>query len=281
MASTKIEGKSSAYPSVSVVIPTLGRESLRQAISSVLDQTVKPLEVLVICHDSLKSNKIIVDVARKHSVRILTNRFGTVSENRNQGIQEAQGDYVAFLDDDDYWLPKKLEMQLDFLASDAVDLVSCRAQYRGWKNAVVPVVTYSDSREFLDSLYGNWNFGSRKFGMPTPTIILNARIAKEHLFEICLDEREDLLFVDKIEQAGFKLAQLEEVLVEVKSSKPFTNRATTIANDIYWFKYLSDRPSKLNWKFLFTVALRNRLVRLQFYSFIELLSNALKVSFRK
>ena len=273
--------KSSTYPSVSVIIPTLGRESLLHAISSVLGQTVKPLEVLVVCHESLKSNKILNEINQNYSVRVLTNGFGTVSENRNQGIEEAKGVYVAFLDDDDFWLPNKLEMQLDVLTADAVDLVSCRAQYRGWKNVVVPELTYSDSRKFLDALYGNWNFGSRKFGMPTPTIIVNARIAKEYLFEVRLDEREDLLFVDKIEQAGFRLAQLEEVLVEVKSSKPFTHRATTLSQDIFWFKYLSDRPSKLNWKFLFTVALRNRLARLQFYSSFELLLRALKVSFEK
>jgi hypothetical protein len=110
---------------------------------------------------------------------------------------------------------------------------------------------------------------------------VNAKIAKEYLFDTSLDEREDLLFIDKIEHAGFKLAQLEEVLVEVKSSKPFTHRATSLSQDIFWFKHLSDRPTKLNWKFLFTVALRNRLARFQLYSSFELLLDALKVRFKK
>ncbi len=269
------------YPSVSVVIPTLGRESLKQSIDSVLNQTVKPLEVLIICHDALMSEKLLQEVRENYSVRILTNRFGTVSENRNQGIKESIGDFVAFLDDDDFWLPNKLEMQLKVLASYNTDLVSCRARYRGWKNEIVPELTYSNSRSFLDSLYGNWNFASRKFGMPTPTIVVNTLVAKNYLFDTHLDEREDLLFVDKIEQAGYKITQIEDVLVEVNSSKPFSHRKSSISQDLYWFKYLSSRPSKLNWKFLFTIAIRNRLVRFQIHSALVLLFAASKVRSEK
>lgn len=281
MASAELEKKTSIYPSVSVVIPTIGRESLEHSISSVLNQTFKPLEVLVICHESLNSTRVLTEIRKNPSIRILSNSFGTVSENRNQGIRESSGDFVAFLDDDDLWLPNKLEVQLKALSADDIDLLSCRARYQGWKNEIVPKFTYSSSKKFLESLYGNWNFGSRKFGMPTPTIVVKASIAKKYLFETDLSEREDLLFVDRIEWAGCKIVQIEDVLVEVKSSKPFSYRESSIPQDLYWFEHLSNRPSKLNWKFLLTVALRNRLIRFQLLSSLELLFNVFKVRFVK
>ena len=101
MATTEINDKSPKFPSVSVVIPTLGRASLLNSILSAIHQTVEPLEVLVICHDSLCDTRVIYQAARIPLVRILSNSQGTVSENRNQGIRESLGDFVAFLDDDD------------------------------------------------------------------------------------------------------------------------------------------------------------------------------------
>jgi glycosyltransferase involved in cell wall biosynthesis len=281
MAPTEVREKSDKFPSVSVVIPTLGRESLFNSILSAIDQTVKPLEVLVICHDSLCDTQVISQAASIPLVKILRNSHGTASENRNQGIRESLGDFVAFLDDDDIWLPLKLESQLQLVELQNYDLVACKARYQGWRNEEVPKEIYSNKLTFLKSLYGKWDFGARKYGIPTPTILVRAAIAREFQFDTNLQEREDLLFVDKVERAGYRISQIDDVLVEVASSKPFSHRQTVISQDLYWFKYLSDRQSILNWKFLITVALRNRLMTFQVFTGIKLLFGALKVSVKK
>ena len=281
MAPTEIKEKLEKFPSVSVVIPTLGRESLLNSIMSAINQTVKPLEVLVICHDSLCDTKVISQAASIPSVKILRNSQGTASENRNQGIRESLGDFVAFLDDDDTWLPLKLESQLRLIKLHHYDLVACKARYRGWRNEEFPKEIYSSKKTFLNSLYGQWDFGTRKYGVPTPTILVRAAIAREFQFDSYLQEREDLLFVDRVELAGYRITQMNEVLVEVASSKPFSHRQTVISQDLYWFKYLSDRPSMLNWKFLITVALRNRLMNFQIFPGLKLFFSALKVSVKK
>jgi glycosyltransferase involved in cell wall biosynthesis len=281
MAPTEIKEKLDKFPSVSVVIPTLGRESLLNSVLSAINQTIKPLEVLVVCHDSLCDSKVISQAASIPLVKILSNSQGTASENRNQGIRESLGDFVAFLDDDDLWLPSKLESQLYLVNLQNYDLVACKARYKGWKNEEVPKEIYSNKQTFLKSLYGKWDFGTRKYGIPTPTILVKAAIAREFQFNTQLQEREDLLFVDKVELAGYRITQIDEVLVEVTSSKPFSHRITTISQDLYWFTYLSDRPSMLNWKFLITVALRNRLMTFQVFTGLKLLLSALKVSVKR
>ena len=281
MAPTEIREKLNKFPSVSVVIPTLGRESLLNSILSAINQTVKPLEVLVICHDSLCDTQVLSQAAGIPLVKILRNSLGTSSENRNQGIRESLGDFVAFLDDDDMWLPLKLESQLSLVKLQNYDLVACKARYQGWRNEEVPKEIYSNKQTFLKSLYGKWDFGPRKYGIPTPTILVRTAVAREFQFDTHLQEREDLLFVDKVELAGYSIIQTDDVLVEVASSKPFSNRQSEISQDLYWFKYLSDRPSVLNWKFLITVALRNRLMTFQLFTGLKLLLSALKVSVKR
>lgn len=281
MAPTEIREKLGNFPSVSVVIPTLGRESLLTSILSAINQTVKPIEVLVICHDSLCDNQVISQAASIPLVKILGNSQGTASENRNKGIRESLGDFIAFLDDDDKWMPTKLESQLSFVKLQNYDLVACKARYKGWRNEEVPKEIYSSRQTFLQSLYGKWDFGPRKYGIPTPTILVRAAVAREIQFDSHLQEREDLLFVDRVERAGYRISQIDDVLVEVASSKPFSNRQTAISQDLFWFEYLSDRPSMLNWKFLITVALRNRLMTFQVFNGIKLLLSALKVSVKR
>jgi glycosyltransferase involved in cell wall biosynthesis len=281
MAPTGIREKLNKFPSVSVVIPTLGRSSLLNAILSAINQSVKPLEVLVICHDSLRDTQVISQVASIPLVKILSNSQGTASANRNQGIRESVGDFVAFLDDDDKWLPLKLESQLSLVKLQNFDLVACKAQYKGWRNEVVPSEVYSSKQTFLKTLYGKWDFGTRKYGIPTPTILVRAAVAREFQFDTHLQEREDLLFIDKVELAGYSIIQLDDVLVEVASSKPFSHRQLEISQDLYWFRYLSHKPSMLNWKFLLTVAFRNRLMTFQLLSGFKLLFCALKVSVKK
>ena len=98
---------------ISVVIPSYnGAETLFQAIDSVLCQTTKtPLEILVIddnsTDDTLEKMGRYGENDRVRYIRNETNKGASAS--RNRGVQLAKGDYIAFLDADDYWDPEKLE----------------------------------------------------------------------------------------------------------------------------------------------------------------------------
>ncbi len=108
---------------VSVIIPTYKRaEKLSRAIESVLNQTFHNLEIIVVDDNSnddafRKSTEIIMQkfsnnpkvIYLKHSI----NKNGSAA--RNTGIKYSTGMYVAFLDDDDYFLPTKIEKQVTLL----------------------------------------------------------------------------------------------------------------------------------------------------------------------
>lgn len=104
-------------PRVSVVIPTHNRpDFLRAAISSVLHQTFEDFE-LVIVDDASETNTLeVVDSFHDRRLKLIRheNRKGG-SAARNTGIVNSRGAYVAFLDDDDEWLPEKLRLQVDLL----------------------------------------------------------------------------------------------------------------------------------------------------------------------
>ena len=99
---------------VSVVIPTYQRPTLvRKALTSVLQQTYQNLEVIVVEDGS--DSSLATDLGELRDARVSYHRHGQrqgLSAARNTGARLARGAYVAFLDDDDEWLPSKLEKQM-------------------------------------------------------------------------------------------------------------------------------------------------------------------------
>ncbi|MDI7218621.1 glycosyltransferase [Leptospira santarosai] len=101
--------------SISVVIPTFNREDkIIKAISSVLAQTLRPKEIIVADDGSTDSTVSKIQETFSNSydgIRILFLEHKGVSHARNRGVENATGDWIAFLDSDDEWLPEKLERQ--------------------------------------------------------------------------------------------------------------------------------------------------------------------------
>src|SRR5262245_10505045 len=104
-------------PKVSVIIPTHNRAHfLRGAIFSVLNQTFQDFEIIVVDDASNDTTSQVVgsfDDKRLRFIRHETNKGGSAA--RNTGILASKCDYIAFLDDDDEWLPEKLAKQMDIL----------------------------------------------------------------------------------------------------------------------------------------------------------------------
>ncbi len=121
-------------PAVSVVIPTFSRPTLVvRAVNSALQQTLSDLEVIVVIDGADKETEAALESIKAPRLRVLPlpKRVGG-SRARNEGVQAAQGEWIAFLDDDDEWLPEKLEKQLAVArASDSSDpIVACKVLAR-------------------------------------------------------------------------------------------------------------------------------------------------------
>ncbi|WP_373069779.1 glycosyltransferase [Gemmatimonas sp.] len=100
-----------ATSQVSVVMATLnGARFLERALSSVREQTVPPLEIIVV--DDGSSDDSVAIAARMGAV-VIAMAHGGVCSARNAGIIRANGTYVALMDQDDEWHPEKLERQIE------------------------------------------------------------------------------------------------------------------------------------------------------------------------
>jgi len=103
---------------ISVIIPTFNRKkTLGRAIQSVSNQSLSPFEILIIDDGSNDGTKEWVKESFQDIKYIYQNNQG-VSSARNKGIKYAYGDWVAFLDSDDEWLPNKLYEQVKAIGSN-------------------------------------------------------------------------------------------------------------------------------------------------------------------
>jgi glycosyltransferase involved in cell wall biosynthesis len=116
-------------PNVSVIVPTVDRPAARRAVASALNQTCPPFEIIVVVDSADRS---IPPALRDISDKIRLVFSGGIGPGgaRMRGIAEAKGDIIAFLDDDDEWLPEKLERQLSIWPTgpevSAHTVLSCR-----------------------------------------------------------------------------------------------------------------------------------------------------------
>jgi glycosyltransferase involved in cell wall biosynthesis len=136
-----------AKPLVSVVIPTCNRAGLlKRAVNSVLGQTYARLEILVVDDASTDNTREIVYGFKDDRIRYLrhdNNRGGSAA--RNTGVDAATGKYIAFLDDDDEWLPEMTQKQLDALRGFDAVLCTCLVNGRSMaKLRPKSVVTLED-----------------------------------------------------------------------------------------------------------------------------------------
>ncbi len=100
-------------PKVSVIIPTHNRaEFLRSAITSVLNQTFQGFEIVIIDDASKDHTQEVIANFNDARIKVIHNQFSKGDAGaRNIGVINSNGEYIAFLDDDDEWLPEKLEIQ--------------------------------------------------------------------------------------------------------------------------------------------------------------------------
>lgn len=101
-------------PFVSVIIPTFNRLSLlKRAVGSVLSQTHKDIELIIIDNYSSDGTQAYIDSLQDRRIKMgMTKNYGVIAKSRNLGLTMATGEYIAFLDSDDYWAEKKVANSL-------------------------------------------------------------------------------------------------------------------------------------------------------------------------
>lgn len=115
---------------ISVIMLTYNRENLvSRAIESILCQTCRNFEFIVVDNGSTdRSGQIAEEYAAKDSrIQVIHQERGNIGSGRNAGLDEAQGEYIAFIDDDDWAEPDFLEFLLDLAWKNSADVAICGA----------------------------------------------------------------------------------------------------------------------------------------------------------
>jgi glycosyltransferase involved in cell wall biosynthesis len=180
MYALNTEGR--AKPLVSVVIPTHNRaDLLSRAVNSVLGQTYERLEIIIVDDASTDNTREIVHGFKGDRIRYLrhdNNRGG--SATRNTGIDAATGQYIAFLDDDDEWVPQMIQKQLDSLQGFDAVLCTCFVNGKSMaKRQPKSVVALEDLKRNPYAVGG------------TGVLMVNAPIIKELRFDEQLPIQQD------------------------------------------------------------------------------------------
>lgn len=165
-------------PKVSVIIPTYNNAKyLPEAVTSVLGQTYKDYEIIVVDDGSSHNTREVVYRFVKSylgRIKYVYQSNEGLSGARNRGIQEAKGKYIAFLDSDDIWLPGKLKEQMTVFADERkIDFICTKALVI---NADGQLMNYEKPRNknvlsFENILMGN--------PVVTSTVILSKKALEE------------------------------------------------------------------------------------------------------
>ena len=180
-------------PKVSVIIPTYNRvELLRFAIESVLEQTFTNFEIIVSDDKSTDNTRDVVgDFSDERIKYILNEGKKGPSGARNTAILASAGEYIAFLDDDDKWLPEKLQKQVDMLDDSRLNI--CGVYTKSLKKDILTGKIISPNPE-TDKVRGNLLYQLIiKSPIHTPTVLVRKSCLEEvGLFDENMSYMEDL-----------------------------------------------------------------------------------------
>lgn len=181
---------------VSIIIPTYNRAAyLEKAIQSVVNQTYQNFEILVV-DDGSTTNYAELICNKYPNCYYYNKKNGGLSSARNYGVKKAKGEYIAFLDDDDFWKQDKLEKQVSILkAQKNIDCVHSSAIVVDEEgNETGKTIGASKHKEHKRSGNVFWNaLGVWVVKSPTP-LIRKKVFTKEMFFDETIKVGEDLDF---------------------------------------------------------------------------------------
>lgn len=129
-------------PLVSIILPTYNRaKMLERAIASIIAQHYTNWELIIVDNYSVDKTEEVIAQFNDGRIKVLKiQNDGSIGKSRNYGIHNASGEWVAFIDSDDWWLPNKLTVCID-ACSDNVDLIyhdlliAVDGKIKKWKKA--------------------------------------------------------------------------------------------------------------------------------------------------
>lgn len=223
---------------VSVVIPAFNREyTIKSCIESVLKQTYKNLEVIVVDDCSSDHTVDVVRAIEDSRVRcILLSKNHGACYARNIGAEQANGQYIAFQDSDDIWLPTKIEMQINYLQQGNYDVVFCGMDRITieQKHFYYPKTGFDENKNAFEQIL----FDNR---ISTQCMLMMAYVMKDVKFDPTIRKYQDWDYAIRIAKK-FKIGYLAKALVisEIQANSISTVVSKYDALNVIYNKYASE-----------------------------------------
>jgi glycosyltransferase involved in cell wall biosynthesis len=199
---------------ISIVIPSYNyAHFLREAIDSALGQTYPPLEVIVVDDGSTDATPEVL-ASYGERIRVIRQQNQGVARARNAGIAVARGEYVAFLDADDVWHPRNLELQIArFEADPSLGLVHCGIEMFDGGGRTIEVFREGKEGDVAADLL---RLEPDTIAMTGSNLMVPKRIAEElGGFDPALPPSEDWDFCYRVAQR-YRIGFVAEVLVRYR-----------------------------------------------------------------
>lgn len=238
---------------VSVVVPTVGRPELARALKSVRNQDTFATIELIVVNDGGPTVRLPAEVYSLADIVIDTSGRTGGSNARNLGMSASSGDFVAFLDDDDEWLPQKLELQLA-LALSARDperiLVSGRHIHvdarTGAVSGTAPKRLLRNGETIEHYLFRRRPPHGGRPSLYTSTLLCSRSLAVSEQWDTELRRHQDWDWVIRLgRQRGVQVLQTPQPIVQIQlGTVESVSAGTDWKASLSWAnKALRDQPS--------------------------------------
>ena len=224
---------------VSVIIPTLCRPKLvLRALASVFNQTYEQIEVIVVVDGPDEETKEVLRSVSDRRLHVIFNpRSLTAAGARNIGVKYAKGEWIAFLDDDDEWMPSKIEKQMALASNRDAVLISCRSRViTPIETSVRPQVIYDNSLPLDEYLFDRRSLFSGSGFIQTSSYLMPRSLFDRARFDVESphDDWDFLLHLSK--QLGVRIETVPEVLVILYSEeqRPSLSTSSTWQKSLFW-----------------------------------------------
>lgn len=202
---------------ISVVIPTYNREkTIRRCLDSIICQTCPAFEIIVVDDGSTDRTLEIIERDYSNEVTLVRQEHQGAQAARNAGIRMAKGEYIAFLDSDDEWLPYKLEIQVKELQKNP-NAVICGDGYREieWSEEVPKLYRLSGKINNLSD-----DEGRKPYKMPGKSGDVYKSMLKESfcMFQALLVSKENLYKIGLLDE---KVPSYQEWDTAIRLAKEF------------------------------------------------------------
>ncbi len=247
---------------VSTVIPCYNAAPfLRETLDSVLAQTVLPLEVIVVDDGSTDDSAAIAE-SYGPPVRVIRQKNQGESVARNRGIDEAKGEWVAFLDADDLWRPTKLEKQIALIAEDVVCVHTAYYDFGGSNDVIDLSHIPADVRYSLEQICMRTPFNTSTLlvrRVASPRFPEWTQYAEDLIYGLELVRKGEIRYVAEL-LTGYRVHgknQSKGPAVETYRHETFLrwleqNASSMAAEEVekikqYWIKRLVKRADDAKW----------------------------------